>query len=155
MTAKASAALPSRPTGVRGGGRGGGRGSVRGQALVELAVCLPVLMGLALGAAALARLADARAGLDAATAEAAAVAARSPDPASALSGGEARFSAVVARYPIANPVLGLDLGAFLRGARIEATGRGDVDLSWALPPIPAHLTISAHGWAVLQPWRSR
>ncbi|MGH7777017.1 MAG: TadE/TadG family type IV pilus assembly protein [Candidatus Dormibacterales bacterium] len=133
------------------------RGSARerGQALVELAVCLPVLLALALGCSALARLADARAGLDAATAEAAAVAARAPDPESALALANSRFAAVVARYPLSGAEVGLDLGGFGRGVQVHATGRAEVDLSWALPPIPDHLWIGATAAALVQPWRSR
>ncbi|MGH7903702.1 MAG: TadE/TadG family type IV pilus assembly protein [Candidatus Dormibacteraceae bacterium] len=127
----------------------------RGQALLELAICLPVLLALALGSAALARLADARSGLDAATQAALATAARAPDPASAADVARSQFAKVIAGYPVSGPVLTLELGPFARGELITARSRGEVDLAWALPPIPVRIRLGSHALAELQPWRSR
>jgi Flp pilus assembly protein TadG len=129
---------------------------VRGQALLELAVTVPVLLLLSVGMVAVVRVADARSGLDAATAAAAASAARQPDPAAAGAAARDRFSQVAATYPISAPGLTLQVGSFRRGGSVEATGRGEVDLSWApFPGLPARLTLTARSSAKIELWRSR
>lgn len=127
-----------------------------GQALVELAVTLPVLLLLALGGAALARLADARAGLDAATAASVAEAARAQDPEAARSVAAMRFAALVAGYPIDEAALSLDLGDFRRGSIASAVGTARVSLAFApVPGLPRQAVLHSTARAVLEPWRSR
>ena len=77
----------------------------RGQALAEVALCLPIVLTLALGSVAVARVADARGGLDAATAAAAQAAARAPAPASAAGAAGGVFEASVAAYGLTAPSL--------------------------------------------------
>lgn len=128
----------------------------RGQALVELAVTMPVLLLLALGGVALARLADARAGLDAATAAAAAEAARAQDPTSAGAAAERRFATVIAPYPVDRGALLVDLGDFQRGGLVRATGSATVSLAFApLPGLPRAIGLRSRAEAVIEPWRSR
>jgi Flp pilus assembly protein TadG len=127
----------------------------RGQALVELAVCAPVVMLLALGAVASVQIADARAGLDAATKAAAAEAARAPDPVSAESAARARFSSVVASYPLSSARLSLSVGEFSRSDVVSATASGSVDVSWAALVIPTGLTLESHCAIPIESWRSR
>ena len=128
----------------------------RGQALVELAVTMPVLLLLVFGGAALARLADARAGLDAATAAALSEAVRAPDPAAAEAAGGLRFGALVAPYPLDAPSLALDLGDFRRGATATAVASASVDLAFApVPGIPRKVVLHSSASARIEPWRSR
>ena len=129
---------------------------MRGQSLVELALCLPVVIVLALGAAAIVRLADARAGLDGATAAAVSVAARQASPAAADACAAARFAAVVKDYPLQRPVLTTSAGAFDRGSTYRAVATATVDLSFVpLSFLPGRLTLTSSAAAEVEPWRSR
>ncbi|MFI5284200.1 MAG: hypothetical protein ACHQ0J_13870, partial [Candidatus Dormibacterales bacterium] len=104
----------------------------KGQAFVELAVCMPVLILLALAGAALVQIADAKAGLQAATQAAVAAAARAPDAADARASARDRFAAIVVAYPLRNTSLTLSFGGFERSARVSAISYGSVDVGWAL-----------------------
>lgn len=127
-----------------------------GQALAEVALCLPVVLALALGAVAVARVADARSGLDAATAAAAQGAARAPDPATAAGTAQALFEASVRAYGLDAPRLALDLGGFQRGAVVTATASARVATGFALlPGLPAAIPLAARAVARVEPWRSR
>jgi len=117
----------------------------RGQALAEVAVCLPLLLALALGAVAVARVADARSGLDAATASAAQAAARAPEATSAAATARAIFDASIAPYGLSAPRLTLDLGGFARGATVTATASAQA----------GGVTLMARATARVEPWRSR
>lgn len=124
--------------------------------MVELAVCAPVVALLAAGAAAAAQVADARAGLDAATQAAAAAAARAPDPAGAKLAAQAEFAAVVVAYPLSACTLTLDVGRFGRAGVVQATSSARIDLGWAgLLPFPARLDLQASAVADLEPYRTR
>jgi Flp pilus assembly protein TadG len=128
----------------------------RGQALAEVALCLPVVLALALGTVAVARVADARGGLDAATAAAAQAAARAPDASTAATAATSVFNASVAAYGLASPSLSLDLGGFARGALLVATGKAQVAIGFApVPGLPATVTLAARASARVEPWRSR
>lgn len=127
----------------------------RAQALVELAVCAPVVALLALGAAAVVRIADAESGLVAATQAAVAAAARAPDPSAAQSIAAQRFAAVVAAYPVRDPVLTVDVTPFAWGARASASSSAAVDVGWAglafaRPAVVLHATASAP----IEAWRT-
>ena len=127
-----------------------------GQALIETGLCLPVLLGLGLGAAATIRVADARAGLDAACSAAVATAARAPDPAGAVGSATARFQAVAGEYPLRAPSLRLDTGAFERGGLATCDASATVDLSFA--PLPGRLSsvrLASHAGSRIDDWRSR
>ena len=127
----------------------------RGQSLVELAVALPAVLMLALGSAALLRLADAKAGLDGATAAAVADAARQATAAAASSCARARFGAISAQYPLRAPTLTL-LGSFARGSIYAGAATATVDLSFVpLWFLPRSVTIGAQARALVEPWRSR
>lgn len=127
-----------------------------GQAIVELALVLPPLLALALGTVEAARVADAREGLDSATAAAATAAARAPDAASAASSATGAFTATVAAYPLENPSLSLDLGSFSRGASATASGTATVRLDFLpVPGLPARLPLTATTTARIEAWRSR
>lgn len=124
--------------------------------MVELAVCAPIVALLALGAAAIAQVADARAGLDAATQAAAAAAARAPDPSSAEAAAQSQFDAMVTAYPLTGCELRLDLGSFGRNAIARASSKGSVQLAWAsLLPFQTRLDLEAAASADLEPFRSR
>jgi Flp pilus assembly protein TadG len=127
----------------------------RGQALVELAVCAPVVMLLALGAVASVQIADARAGLDAATKAAAAEAARAPDPENADSAARARFQSMLASYPMMSAHLSLSVGKFGRGDVVLATASGTIDVSWAALVVPGRLTLESRCTVPIESWRSR
>lgn len=129
---------------------------MRGQANLELALCLPVLVLLAFGAVVVVRAADARAGLDQATAAAAAVAARAPDAGSGTAAAQATFAAIAAGYPLTSPELTLSLGGFDRGGTLVATGSAlvGVDLVPA-PGLPRSLRLTSSARSQIQPWRSR
>jgi len=123
---------------------------------VELALCAPIVALLAMGAAAAAQVADARAGLDAATQAAAAAAARAPDPSSARVEAQAQFDEVVAAYPLNGCTLRLDLGTFGRNGAVHAASSGSLDLAWAsLLPFPTQLDLEARAAAHLEPYRTR
>lgn len=127
-----------------------------GQSMVELALCAPIVALLAVGAAAATQVADARAGLDAATQAAAAAAARAPDTASAQRAAQAQFGAVVAAYPLSRCTLRLDLGTFGRTGVVHAASSGWLDLAWAsLLPFPARLDLEASAAADVEPYRTR
>ncbi len=127
----------------------------RGQALVEAAICLPLVTLLLLWTAAAVRVADARAGLDAATAAAAAAAARAPHQSRAAARAGGAFSAVSAHYPLERPALTLST-AFARGGLVSATGTATVDLSFApLPGLARHLPLTKTVLARVEDWRSR
>jgi len=127
-----------------------------GQALAEVALCLPVVLALALGTVAVARVADALGGLDAAPAAAAQAAARAPDAATAANSAQSVFSASVAAYGLAAPSLALHLGGFARGAVITASATARVAIGFApVPWLPATVTLTAHSSARIEPWRSR
>jgi Flp pilus assembly protein TadG len=127
----------------------------RGQALLELALCAPILVLLALGTVATVQIADARAGLDAATEAAADVAARSPDAATALTSGQARFASVLADYPVRAASLRLSVGDFDRTSQVTATATGFVDVGWAaVPPLPGRVVLQSRVVLQLELWRS-
>jgi len=124
--------------------------------MVELAVCAPIVALLALGAAAAVQVADARAGLDAATQAASAAAARAPDPSTAQAAARARFDGVVAAYPLTGCVLRIDLGSFGRTGVARATSRTTVDVAWAsLLPLQTRLVLEATSVTPLEPYRTR
>lgn len=129
--------------------------SRRGQSLLELAVALPAVLMLALGSAALLRLADAKSGLDGATAAAVADAARQSTASNASACARQRFSAITAEYPLRQPQLVLT-GSFARGSMYVATARAAVDLSFVpLWFLPRSVPIQAMAKALVEPWRSR
>ena len=126
-----------------------------GQSLLELAICLPIVLALALGAAAMVRLADARSGLDGATAAAVADAARQSSVDAASTCAQRRFQAIAAGYGLTAPRLILS-GGFERGSMYTATGAASADLSFvplAFLPRTVPLTSQAQAW--VEPWRSR
>lgn len=128
----------------------------RGQAVVEVALVLPLLFTIGLGAVELARLADARAGLDAATAAAVSSAARAQSASSAQTTAQATFQASVAGYPLASPRLVFDPGAFQRGGTLTAIGVGGVDLGMApVPGLPRAVWLTSVASGRVAPWRSR
>ena len=119
-------------------------------------MCLPVLFGLGLGAAAVIRVADARAGLDAACSAAVATAARAPNPSVAAGSATARFQAVAGEYPLRAPTLRLDSGSFGRGGLAVCDASATVDLSFApLPGGLSSLRVASHASARIDDWRSR
>ena len=127
----------------------------RGQSLVELAVALPAVLMLALGSAALLRLADAKSGLDGATAAAVADAARQSSSAAAALCGSQRFAAITAQYPLQHAQLTL-AGTFDRGSLYTGTAQATVDLSFVqLWFLPRSVQIQARAQALVEPWRSR
>lgn len=128
----------------------------RGQAIVELALVAPPLLALAFGTVEAARVADAREGLDAATAAAVTSAARAPDAATAASVAAAAFTAAVAEYPLESPSLRLELGSFTRGGTATATGTAAVRLDFLpVPGLPGRLPLAATTTARIEAWRSR
>jgi Flp pilus assembly protein TadG len=127
---------------------------LRGQSMVELALCAPILMLLALGAAAAVQLADARAGLEAATQAAAAVAARAPNALSAQSDAEQRFQSMIAPYPLRSPVIQVALGGFGRADQVVATASGDVNIAWAAFFLPGRVSLKSTAVVHLEPWRT-
>ena len=129
---------------------------MKGQSLVELALSLPALLLLGLGTVVVVRLADARSGLDAATAAAAAAAARQPDLASADRAADERFNALSHAYPLAASHLTVRLGGYNRGGTAEVVSSAQVDLSWApFPGLPRMLTLQSQATVIIEPWRSR
>jgi Flp pilus assembly protein TadG len=131
------------------------RGS-RGQALVELALCAPVVLLLGLGLAGVVEVADASAGLNAATEAAVATAARAPDAAAAEAAARARFAAVVAAYPLKSPALTLSETGFARGSVITASAVAFVDLGWeSVVAIPVRVDLRASASTEVDPWRTR
>jgi len=126
-----------------------------GQSLLELAVSLPVVLALALGAAAMVRIADAKAGLDGATAAALADAARQTSPEAAAACADQRFAEVSAAYGLVSPQLTLS-GSFDRGSMYYASATAGVDLSFVpLWFLPRQVPLSAQAAAWVEPWRSR
>lgn len=129
---------------------------MRGQSLVELAVSIPVVIVLALGSAALVRLADARSGLDGAAAAAVASAVRQASATEAATCAQSRFAAVVKDYPLIAPVLVTSDGGFARGARYQAVATATVDLSFVpLAFLPGRVALTAAAAGTVEPWRSR
>lgn len=127
-----------------------------GQAMVELALVLPAMLALVFGAVEAARLADARSGLDAATAAAASAAARAPAPASAQAAAQGAFAASVAAYPLEATRLELSLGGFERGGTVVARGSARVRLDVApVPGLPPSASLTTTSTARIQSWRSR
>ena len=127
-----------------------------GQALAEVALSLPVVLALALGTVAVARVADARGGLDAATAASVQAAARAPDPGTAASAAQAVFEASLRAYGLRTPRLVLELGGFERGAEITASASAEVGIGFApVPGLPATLALTSRAGARVEPWRSR
>ena len=128
----------------------------QGQALVELAVCMPFVLLLGLGAAAVVEVADASAGLRAATEAAVTAAVRAPDAARAQADAHRRFDEVIAAYPVRSATLALDDAGFARGAVVTAAARGFVDLGWeAMAVVPARVDLAAAASARVDPWRTR
>jgi Flp pilus assembly protein TadG len=126
----------------------------RGQALTELALCSPVIVLLALGVAALVQLADASAGLDAATHAAASAAARAPDPITANAAARSRFAAVVAAYPLRGATVEIALGGFSRGMDVMVTTHAYVDVAWAGLVLPHHFEVRSRAALRVEPWRT-
>ena len=127
----------------------------RGQSLVELALCAPIVLLLALGAVATMEVADARAGLEAATSAAAGAAARAPDSATALTSAQQRFATVVAGYPLNSTSLQISVGDFSRGGNVTATSTGAIDLGWAAGLVfPGRMSVASKVVLQLEPWRT-
>jgi Flp pilus assembly protein TadG len=128
----------------------------RGQALVETALVVPLILAFSLGAIEVARVAEARSGLDAATAAAVSVAARAASAATADEAARAAFQAATAGYALQSPMLQLDTGPFVRGGFVHANGSASVDLGFApIPGVPRTMRLSATASARVAPWRSR
>lgn len=127
----------------------------RGQALVELALCAPVIALLALGVAAVVQVADASAGLDAATQAASSAAARSPDPTTADAAARSRFAAVVVAYPLRGATVEIALGGFSRAGDVTVTSRAYVDVAWAGLVLPHRLEVWSRAVMRVEPWRTR
>jgi Flp pilus assembly protein TadG len=123
--------------------------------MVELALCAPILMLLALGAAAAVQVADATAGLNAATQAAAAAAARAADVGSAQSDAEQRFESMIAGYPLRSAVLHVSLGGFGRADQVVATASGSVDITWAAFFLPGSVALKSAVVVHIEPWRTR
>lgn len=130
--------------------------SGRGQAIVEAALVLPVMLALALGGVLLARVADARAGLEGATTAAASAAARAPSALAGQAAGTAAFDSAISAYGLRQAAVTLDTGTFARSGRVLATGRAEVDLGFApLPGLPRSARLAASATAPVQTWRTR
>ena len=129
-------------------------GRSRGQSLVELALCAPILALLALGGAAAVQVADAKAGLDAATQAAAAAAARAPDPVTAESDARQRFESIVTAYAIRAPVINVTVGAFSRTDEVVASAAASVDITWAAFFLPGRIALRSTVLVNLEPWRT-
>ena len=126
----------------------------RGQAITELALCAPVIILLAMGVAALVQLADASAGLDAATHAAARAAAREPDPITANAAARSRFAAVVAAYPLRGATVEIALGGFSRGTHVTVTTHAYVDVAWAGLVMPHRFEVRSKAAMRVEPWRT-
>jgi Flp pilus assembly protein TadG len=126
----------------------------KGQSMVELALCAPIILLLSLGAAATAQVADANAGLQAATQGAAAAAARAPDATTAESDAQQRFGSMIAGYPLRAAALRLTLGDFSRAEQIVASGSGSVDIAWAAFFLPGRVMLRSTAVVHLEPWRT-
>ena len=126
----------------------------RGQSLVELALCAPILMLLGLGAAATVQVADASAGLQAATQAAAAAAARAPDAASAANDAEQRFQSMVAGYPLDSASIELEFGDFTRAGHVVVAASGSVNIGWAAFFLPARVALKTTVVVPLELWRT-
>lgn len=130
--------------------------SSRGQAMVEAALVLPVMLALVLGGVLVARLADARAGLEGATTAAASAAARAPSAVAGQAAGTAAFESAISAYGLREATVTLDTGRFARPGRVMATGRADVDLGFApVPGLPRAARLTASATAPVQTWRTR
>jgi Flp pilus assembly protein TadG len=128
----------------------------RGQSLVELAICAPIVTLLTLGVVAMVQVADATAGLEAATQAAAAAAARAPDPGSAQLAAEEQFSAVIDAYPLTAARLRLSLGSFQRGKTLFAESSAVVEIGWAgVLGLPRRLALSSTAETRVEAWRTR
>lgn len=129
--------------------------SRRGQSLLELAISLPVVLALALGSAALVRLADAKSGLDAATAAAVADATRQASPRTAAACALQRFDEIASGYGLVSPRLVLS-GVFTRGSMYHATATASVDLGFVpLWFVPRVVSVGSRAESLVEPWRSR
>lgn len=129
--------------------------TARGQSLLELAVALPVVLALAFGAAAMVRVADAKSGLDGATAAAVAEGARETSAAAAAMCAQQRFQAVTAGYGLVSSQLVLG-GTFQRGSLYTAEASAEVDISFVpLGFLPRTVRLTASAQATVEPWRSR
>lgn len=127
----------------------------RGQALLELALCAPVAILLAIGTVAAVQVAEARAGLDAATQAAANAAARAPDAPTAAAAAQRRFASVISAYPVHSAVLTLTVGDFGREGLVTASSFAQIDLVWAaFVLLPSHLTLQSQAVLRLEPWRT-
>lgn len=127
-----------------------------GQAMVELALVLPAIVAVGFGTVEVARVADARAGLDGAAMAAAAAAARAPSAATAASSAQAAFDASAAPYPLGRAALSLDLGGFARGGTVVARATAAIPLDMLpVPGLPRSLELSSVAVARVQEWRSR
>lgn len=127
----------------------------RAQALLELALCAPLVVLLALGTVATVQVADARAGLEAATQAAASAAARAPDPATAVAAAQEGFSSVVVGYPLRSTELSVSVGSFERAGHVTASSSAVVDLGWAaFLLLPSHMTLRSQVVLPLELWRT-
>ncbi len=128
----------------------------RAQSLVELAICAPVLLLLAVGAASVVQVAEAQAGLDAATRAAAMAAARAPDATAAHDAAIARFDSLIAAYRVRNPSASIVLGSFDRGTDARVASTAWVDVGWAaLVLTRRNMQLRAAAAARVEPWRTR
>jgi hypothetical protein len=109
---------------------------------------------LALGTAGAVQVADARAGLDAATQAAGSEAARAPDRATAVTAARDRFSIVVADYPLRSVTLDISVGDFERSGEVTISSSADVDLGWAALVVPDLVTLRSHAVMSLERWRT-
>ena len=128
----------------------------RAQALLELALCAPLVVLLAVGTVATVQVADARAGLEAATQAAASAAARAPDAATAVAAAQEQFSSVVGGYPLRSTTLSVSVGSFFeRSGHVTASSSAVVDLGWAaFVLLPSHMTLRSQVVLRLERWRT-
>jgi Flp pilus assembly protein TadG len=111
---------------------------------------------LVLGVVVLARLADAKAGVDGATAAAASAAARAPTEAQAQLAGTAAFRSALAGYALQGGSVTLSTNGLARSGSVAAIGLALVDLSFApVPGLPRRVLVRSTAVAPVETWRTR